>query len=370
MDSGASHHLRNLFAPELLRANLEREGVERTTLSFYRYVRLADPSALRNTLYAEWERIGVLGRVYLASEGINAQVSLPSSDVDRFRKCLDARSEFVGVPFKIALEEDAPSFIKLTIKVKKKLVADGLADDAFDVTNVGEHLSASAFNERLASGATVVDMRNNYESAIGHFEGAYLPKADKFHGALAEVLERLEDRKSDEVLLYCTGGIRCEKASAYLKHHGFTNVGQLHGGIIDYAHQVKREGLDNKFKGRNFVFDGRMAERISDDVVSACMQCGATSDRIANCMEESCNLLLVQCEACANKYDDCCSPSCREIHQLPTAVQHAWRKGRLTRSTVAKAITDTMALRTRIRAEEELLALNGTIHPELTDENK
>lgn len=369
MPAANEHHLRNLLAPELLRARLEREGVERTTLSFYRYVRLTDGGALRNELYVEWETLGVLGRVYLAGEGINAQVSLPSENLERFREVVDARVEFAGVPFKIALAETAPSFIKLTIKSKKKLVADGLADDAFDVTNVGAHLSAAAFNERMASGANVVDMRNNYESAIGHFDGAYLPKADKFHGALTEVLEQLSGKQNEEVLLYCTGGIRCEKASAYLKHHGFSKVGQLHGGIIDYAHQVVREGLTNKFKGRNFVFDGRMAERISDDVVGTCMQCGTASDRIANCLEESCNLLLVQCEACAVKYADCCSPGCREIHLLPDAIQREWRKGRVTRSTLGKSINDPASLRDRIREEETRLAIEGTLHPELTTVN-
>ncbi len=366
MSAARDHNLRNLLAPEQLRARLERESGERITLSFYRYVLLHEVVALRNELYTEWEALSVLGRVYLAGEGINAQISLPTSNVERFRKLVDDRPEFRGVPFKIAVDGTAASFLKLTIKAKKKLVADGLTDGAFDVTNVGEHLTASAFNDRMAAGATVVDMRNNYESVIGHFEGALLPKADKFHGALKEVVERLAGQQAEPVLLYCTGGIRCEKASAYLKHHGFSNVGQLHGGIIDYAHQVKREGLDNRFKGRNFVFDGRMAERISEDVVSTCMQCGVVSDRIANCLEESCNLLLVQCEACATKYNDCCSPSCREIHQLPGAVQHAWRKGRVTRSTLTKAISDPDELRQRIREEEELLALNGTLHPELT----
>lgn len=367
MPAVQDHNLRNLLAPELLRARLEREGAERTTLSFYRYVRLSDVSTMRNELYAEWEALGVLGRVYLASEGINAQVSLPSMHLDRFREVVYGRVEFAGVPFKIALSETDPSFLKLTIKSKRKLVADGLADDAFDVTNVGEHLSAAAFNQRMASGATVVDMRNNYESAIGHFEGALLPKADKFHGALTEVLEVLDGKQNEEVLLYCTGGIRCEKASAYLKHHGFKNVGQLHGGIIDYAHQVNREGLANKFKGRNFVFDGRMAERISDEVVGTCMQCGDVSDRIANCLEESCNLLLVQCEACAEKYADCCSPSCREVHLLPEDAQREWRKGRVTRSTIIKAIADNGTLMAKIREEEATLAMHGTLHPEFLE---
>ncbi|MBK9275426.1 MAG: rhodanese domain-containing protein [Flavobacteriales bacterium] len=379
------HRLRNLHRPDVLRARLEHERAPRTTLSFYRYVRLAEVEDLRNDLYMEWEALGVLGRVYIAPEGINAQVSVPTTDLERFRTALDARPAFAHVPWKIAVEDDGRSFLKLIVRVKKKIVADGLVDDAFDVTNVGEHLDAATFNRKMEEGALVIDMRNNYECLIGHFEGAYLPKADNFRGALEEVVEMLRQQDpptpndgtrtvnplgrpatEPEILLYCTGGIRCEKASAYLKHQGFTKVSQLHGGIIDYARQLKAEGLKSKYLGQNFVFDERLAERITDDVVSTCMQCGTPSDRITNCHEATCNLLLVQCEACATKYADCCSPSCREIHQLPIEAQRAWRKGRSTRSTKTKAINDPEGLRRRIREEEELLALNGTLHPELS----
>lgn len=389
MDGLDTHHLRNLLAPELLRKRLESETAPRTTLSFYRYVRLSEVEALRHVLYAEWETLGVLGRIYLAPEGINAQVSVPSHRLQDFRKALDARPEFAGVPWKIAVEDDGKSFLKLAIKVKKKIVADGLADDAFDVTNVGAHLDAATFNRKMQEGALVIDMRNNYECAIGHFEGAYLPKADNFRGAIDEVVEMLRSQPAKstdqgtrivdppgrpaadpEVLLYCTGGIRCEKASAYLKHQGFTKVGQLHGGIIDYARQIKAQGLPSKYKGQNFVFDERLAERITEEVVGRCMQCGQPSDRIANCMEASCNVMLVQCEACATKYHNCCSPSCREVHDLPQAVQREWRKGRVTRSTWQKAIGDGVAWQAHIQQEEERLAAEGTLHPELTKLNQ
>lgn len=369
------HRLRNLLHPDLLRARLESEVQPRTTLSFYRYVRMSELEELRHALYAEWEQLGVLGRVYIAAEGINAQVSLPTANLERFRAALDARPEFRGVPWKIAVEDDGKSFLKLIIKVRKKIVADGLADDAFDVTAVGAHLDAKTFNRKMEAGALVIDMRNNYECSIGHFEGAYLPKADTFRGAIEEVVGMLgakvrgcegERVAEPEILLYCTGGIRCEKASAYLKHQGYTNVGQLHGGIIDYARQVKAQGLKSKYLGQNFVFDERLAERITDDVVGTCMQCGAPCDRISNCHEATCNMLLVQCEACAAKYADCCSPSCREIHLLPIEAQRAWRKGRSTRSTKTKAINNPEGLRQRIREEEDRLALNGTLHPELT----
>ena len=379
-----THHLRNLRSPEELRSRIERETVSRTTLSFYRYVRLSEVEALRHALYAEWDALGVLGRIYISQEGVNAQVSLPTADLEAFRSALDAREAFKDVPWKIAVEDDGKSFLKLKIKVRPKIVADGLADDAFDVTDVGGHLDAEGFNRKMAEGALVIDMRNNYECLIGHFEGAYLPKADTFRGAIEEVVEMLgkaarvkegkEVRDGTEVkqvqeepgiLLYCTGGIRCEKASAYLKHHGFSNVDQLHGGIIDYARQIKAQGLESRYKGQNFVFDERLAERITDDVVSNCMQCGAKSDRITNCHEATCNMLLVQCKACAEKYADCCSPSCREIDRSPIEAQRAWRKGRSTRSSKTKAINDPEALRQRIREEEEILARNGTLHPEL-----
>src|SRR5690606_34040861 len=316
-------------------------------------------------LYAEWETLGVLGRIYLAAEGINAQLSVPTHNFDRFRAAIDARSEFAGVPFKIAVEDDSESFIKLTIKVRPKLVADGLQDDAFDVTDVGEHLDAESFNRLIDEGATVVDLRNNYECLIGHFEGALLPEADTFRGAVEEMLVKLEEKKDEPVLLYCTGGIRCEKASAWFRHHGFTQVGQLHGGIIDYARQIRSKGLESRYKGQNFVYDGRLAERITDDVVSTCMQCGTASDRITNCQQNTCNLLMVQCESCGEKFADCCTPSCREIHLLPEEVQRVWRKGRPSKSSKAKAINDPGALRKRIAEEEVRLAAEGTLHPEL-----
>lgn len=377
------HLLRNLLHPQVLRERLEREGTARTTLSFYRYVRLTANEEMRDSLYQEWDELDVLGRIYLSQEGINAQVSLPSANLNRFRAALDSREAFRDVPWKIAVEDDGKSFLKLIIKVKKKIVADGLADDAFDVTNVGQHLDAKTFNQKMEAGALVIDMRNNYECLIGHFEGAYLPKADTFRGAIDEVVDmlRVQDppaldqgarsvdplgRPNDapEILLYCTGGIRCEKASAYLKHQGFSNVAQLHGGIIDYARQLKAEGLKSKYKGQNFVFDERLAERITDDVVSTCMQCGAPSDRITNCKQHTCNILLVQCPACAANFADCCTPSCRQTHLLPEAVQREWRKGKASVSSKTRAISDPEGLRRKIAEEEELLAVHGTLHPE------
>ena len=110
-----------------------------------------------------------------------------------------------------------------------------------------------------------------------------------------EVEALLDDKRDENIVLYCTGGIRCEKASAYLKHKGFPNVHQLEGGIIEYVRQVRTQGLDNQFQGVNFVFDERMAERVSEDVVAECHQCGTACDHVTNCANAACNVLMVQC---------------------------------------------------------------------------
>lgn len=301
-----------------MKQRLMEETFKRKTISFYRYVRLEDPSAMRERLFIMWRNLNCFGRIYVANEGINAQMSIPEENYEAFLMQLNTVNEFANVPIKIAVEDDGKSFFVLTVKVKTKLVADGLADDYFDVTNVGKHLTAKEFNEAMQQPNTlVVDMRNQYESEVGHFEGAILPEIDTFKDQLPLVAEMLESDKDKKVLLYCTGGIRCEKASAYFKHLGFSDVNQLHGGIIDYVRQVKSEGLDNKFRGKNFVFDQRLGERVSDEIISTCHQCATTCDTHVNCANDICHLLLIQCESCATKNNGCCSEECQQIFLLP-----------------------------------------------------
>ena len=306
---------------------LSKEGFKRKTVSFYRYVILEDLDALRDKLYSDWKFFGVLGRVYLAREGINAQVSVPEHNWLAFKENVYSNKYFLGVPFKLAIEDDGKSFFKLTIKVRKEILADGLSDNEYDVTNVGKHLTAAEWNDAMESGATVVDMRNHYESEIGKFKGAICPDAETFKEELPKVKNMLNDKKKEKILLYCTGGIRCEKASAYLKHHGFQDVNQLHGGIIDYARQLQLDkSLKNNYIGKNFVFDERRSERISDDVISNCHQCGAPYDTHVNCKNVDCNLLFLQCDSCKVKYDNCCSVQCVEVIKLPKHEQKLLRK--------------------------------------------
>ncbi len=322
--------LHNKYDKETLKKKLNSEDFKRITLSFYRYVIIEEVNSFRDELYAKLNEINVLGRIYLAREGVNAQISVPESNWNTFLDLLNSYSQFKNVDLKIAVEDDGKSFYKLIVRVRSKIVADGLNDDSFDVTQVGKHLSAREFNEAMQQpGTIVVDMRNHYESEVGRFKNAVCPDADTFRQELPLVLDLLKDKKDNKVLLYCTGGIRCEKASAFLRHNGFKEVNQLNGGIIHYARQVKAEGLESQFIGKNFVFDERMGERITDDVVSTCHQCGAPCDNHVNCANDDCHLLFIQCENCAKKMQGCCTDNCQSIFNLPIEEQRMLRKGKI-----------------------------------------
>jgi UPF0176 protein len=326
--------LRNVRSAAENAARIESAGRERLTLSFYKYHRIEDPHALRDELFAAWEGLEVLGRIYVAREGVNAQLSLPADRFEAFKAHLDGYPFLRGIRLNLAVEHDDKSFLKLKIKVRDRIVADGIDDPAFDASRGGAHLGAAEFNALLAKpGTLVVDMRNHFESEIGHFRGAFRPEADTFRESLDIAEAALKDHKEDRALaMYCTGGIRCEKASAWFRHKGFKEVYQLDGGIIEYLRQVKAGGLENRFMGKNFVFDGRMAERISDDVVSACHLCGEPSDDHRNCANDACHILMIQCQACYGKLAGCCSDRCRSVAELPQAEQKRLRAG--TKSSV------------------------------------
>ena len=270
--------LHNMEDRKVLLERMNADPRPRTTLSFYRYVHLDDPQRTRAELYEAWEALEVLGRTYVAKEGINAQISMPSERFEEFKAHIEGLGWLPNLRLNVAVEQ-GKSFFKLIVRVRDKIVADGLNDDTFDVTDCGQHLKASEFNDLTDQEDTVlIDMRNAYESEVGHFEGAVCPDVNTFREEIDYVEDMLKDQKDANIVMYCTGGIRCEKASAYLKHKGFQNVHQLEGGIIEYTRQAKAEGLRNKFIGKNFVFDERMAERISDDVIAHCHTCGASCD--------------------------------------------------------------------------------------------
>lgn len=296
----------------------------RITLSFYRYVRLADPDTFRAKLLEAWGELDCHGRIYVASEGINAQMNVPKVNWDKFDTWTQSQPELIGTPYKIAVEEgSAPSFYKLTIKVRDKIVADDLDDDSFDVTNTGAYLTAAEMNDYIDDPeAIVVDMRNNYESEVGHFKGAIKPNVATFREELRDAPNLLRIHKNKKIALYCTGGIRCEKASAWLKHNGFKDVRHLKGGIIDYAHQVKQAGLENKFRGKNFVFDERLGERISEEVISTCHLCSKVkADTHYHCKNQVCHALFIGCDNCIKKYEGYCSRRCQLFDRLPVSTK-------------------------------------------------
>ena len=315
---------------------IDEAGEDRLTLSFYKYAHIGNPQIFRNHLFVEWDKMDVLGRINVAHEGINAQLSLPAKRFDEFKKMIDDIYFLKNVRLNIALEQDAKSFLKLKIKVRPKIVADGLDDHEFDVTDKGVHVDAQRFNQLIDDPDTIlVDMRNHYESEIGHFKNAVTPDVDTFRDSLDIIEEDLKPHKEDKKLvMYCTGGIRCEKASAYYKHKGFKNVYQLEGGIIEYARQVQSKDLPNKFIGKNFVFDERLNEKISDEVIARCHQCGKACDQHTNCANDACHLLFIQCDECAEKMDHCCSDECKEFIKLPIEEQRKLRKGKKTRRNV------------------------------------
>src|SRR6056297_1177289 len=330
--------LYNTLSAKERAALIAEAGKERLTISFYQYAHIGNTSIFRNHLFIHWDALEVLGRIYVANEGINAQLSVPADNFETFKAHLDSISFLQGVRLNIAIEQDNMSFLKLKVKVRHKIVADGLNDASFDVTNKGVHVNALEFNQLIEDPDTVlVDMRNHYESEIGHFKNAITPDVDTFRDSLDIIENDLKEYKEDKKLvMYCTGGIRCEKASAYYKHKGFKQVYQLEGGIIEYARQVENQRLENKFKGKNFVFDHRRGERISEDVIANCHQCGEPCDEHVNCANEACHLLFIQCASCADKMNECCSDHCKTVHELPFEEQKALRRGKTVSNLIFK----------------------------------
>ena len=316
----------NQKSREQLKADLAEENFQRKTCSFYRYILIDDPQVLRDELYKDWFDLRILGRVYIAAEGINAQLSVPEPRWDQFLETLNSRAVLSSMPVKHAIQEGQP-FIKLAVRVKQEIVAYKIPADQYDMNHIGEHLNAVEFNEALNNpDSIVVDMRNYYESEVGHFKTAITPDVETSRELLPHVKNLLKGQEEKEVLLYCTGGIRCEKASAYLQHHGFKNVKQLEGGVIQYAHDVKTQQLDSKFIGSNFVFDDRLEERITADVISVCHQCGTACDTHTDCMNQACHILFIQCPDCKTAFDGCCSVACQEFAALPFEEQWLLRK--------------------------------------------
>jgi UPF0176 protein len=317
---------RNRIDQRVLREQLMQETFTRKTISFYHYFVIDNPIELRNTMFVAMEQLQVFGRIYLATEGINAQISVPEHQYDAFVNYLYSIPQLNGIRLNIAVDDDGKSFFVLKIKVRDKIVADGITDPSFSMANKGKYVNAAQYNAMAADPNTIViDMRNHYEYEVGHFANAVEIPSDTFRQQLPKAVDMLQDAKDKNIIMYCTGGIRCEKASAYMLHHGFSNVYHLEGGIINYTQQAKQQDLPIQFKGKNFVFDQRLGERITDDVLAQCHQCGAPCDVHTNCANDACHLLFIQCPTCQQSMQGCCSAECVQVHLLPTQEQEKLR---------------------------------------------
>jgi UPF0176 protein len=320
--------LHNRVSNKELKEKLYEENFPRTTISFYQYFTIQDPLAFRDELYKSLNLLQVFGRIYIASEGINAQISVPTNLMEDFKNYLYAIPGLEGVRLNIAVNDNGKSFWVLRIKNRSKIVADGIEDASFTMENKGNYVNAVQMNELISSPETIViDMRNHYEYEVGHFVNAIEIPSDTFREQLPMAADMMKDNKEKNIIMYCTGGIRCEKASAYMLHHGFKNVFHLEGGIINYANQIKEEGMESQFKGKNFVFDDRLGEKITEDIIAKCHQCGAPCDTHTNCKNDGCHLLFIQCPSCAETYAGCCTQACTGIVHLPEEKQIELRKG-------------------------------------------
>ena len=322
-----------------LKKSLKRESFNRITCSFYKYCFIDNPEGLRNKLYSDLIEQDILGRIYVSKEGINAQISIPEHNVEDFKSYIHSIDVFSDIKFKHAVEEGT-SFLKLKILVRDEIVAYKVPEESYDMNKTGVHLKPVDFNSSIKEkDAIVVDMRNYYESEVGRFKNAIIPDAHFSKELLPKVAEVLEGKEDKKVHLYCTGGIRCEKASSYLIKKGFKEVYQLEGGIIQYAHDMKENDLKSEFIGKNFVFDDRMGERVTNDIIGKCHQCKTPSDDHKNCKNDACHLLFIQCDKCSEKYNDCCSNACNEFLQLDIETQKKLRKDENKKVSSAKLST-------------------------------
>lgn len=320
--------LYNKKSKDILIENLEAETFNRITCSFYNYIKINSPFDFRNKLYSLFHTLNIFGRIYVADEGINAQISVPSHNWAKFLKTISEISELSNIQIKKAISEGI-SFYKLVVKVKKEIVAYRIPKNKYNMKIIGKHLSTEQFNSAInKEQTTIIDMRNIYESEVGKFKNAEIPQVEKSKDLLPEVRRMLKGREHHQVLLYCTGGIRCEKASSFLINEGIENVKQLKGGIIQYAHDIKKNGVKSKFIGKNFVFDARLGERVSDDIISNCHICNKSSDIHRDCKNDACHILFIQCQECERDLNGCCSDKCKEIASLPIETQKDLRKNR------------------------------------------
>jgi UPF0176 protein len=277
-------------------------------LLYYTYVRIDNPEQYRDEHHLFCLENNLLGRVIVSPEGLNGTVSGLIEDCEKYMAYLRSDARFAGTEFKIE-EHDRHTFHKLHVRVKEEIVNSDLPVDP--LVRTGKHLEPAELKVLLDDpNVVLVDMRSNYEHAVGKFKGAVTFDMENLR-ELPEHVHEIEHLKDKKIVTYCTGGIKCEKASAYLLERGFTDVYQLHGGIIRYGLE---EGGEN-FDGKCYVFDNRVVvdvNKVNPTVVSTCYICHESCDRMVNCANAECNRHIPICEKCGDALEGACSAECRE----------------------------------------------------------
>lgn len=318
--------------------------MEYWVLAFYHLTPLEDPVKEVAIQKEFFEKRELKGRLYISKEGINAQMSGTPEAISEYQRWMEERFGKIG--FKVH-QSSEQAFPKATIKAREQLVA---LDRKVDLTKRGEHVSAEKWDEMLEEGedTVVLDVRNDYEWKVGHFESATLPNLETFRefSEYAKALKEEKDPKTTRVMMYCTGGIRCEFYSALLKEEGFDEVYQLDGGVIQY-------GLDrgqSHWKGKLFVFDDRMVIPISEEeapAISQCSFCESPADIYYNCANMDCNALFIACKACSKERGGCCSEKCRcegRVRPNPEGSAKPFRKWDFAAKQKLRAQSDKSAI--------------------------
>jgi len=279
-------------------------------LLYYKFVHLPDPAYEMRVHKMVCESIGLKGRIIIAEEGINGTVCGTRSQVKKYIDYMNGHRYFDGVVFKES-RSIGQAFPKMIVKVRDEIVT---LRHKVDLKNTGTYVKPEELHDMLERGEDVVmiDMRNSYEYKVGRFENAIQPDTTKFY-ELPDKVKQMKALKDKKIVTYCTGGIRCEKASALLKEEGFNDVGQLEGGIVKYLEKFP----DGHFIGKNFVFDGRMTTNSETEsgkqVLAECEHCGAKCDRYLDCTKPDCHQLFICCDDCEKKYEGLCPVAVKEL---------------------------------------------------------
>lgn len=273
-------------------------------LLFYKFVEVENPSEFRERHLEFCRELGIRGKVLVATEGINGSVSGTKEQTEAYKKELTSDAKFADVEFK---EEEGlfHPFNKMVVKVKKEIIR---LDKELDMTKRGEYITPKEMLDIYERGEDVLilDTRNDYEFEVGHFKDAVKSPIGTFR-EFPEFVSKLEKFKEKPVVMYCTGGIRCEKASAYMIEQGFKNVKQLHGGVIKFC----QEFPNTVWEGSCFVFDDRLTSNVGQkDELNKCLHCKTDCDLMRNCKNSKCNKMIFICPSCRNEMHNCCSKYC------------------------------------------------------------